>query len=125
MKLAIVVNDKLMMSYDRSVELPEKQQQYLQKLDIKFEQGIQLQEVDIPSPNMEQRAKFMAFSLMEGILYQEDSMAAASMAWLANRLPDLKQLIAHVDHDGTQFELDFDHEYVENQFTVELSRTLH
>jgi hypothetical protein len=48
---------------------------------------------------------------MEGIMYQEDNKAAASMAWLATRLPDLKQLVAVVDEEGTQFELVFDREY--------------
>ena len=123
-KLAIVVNDTLMMSYDRKVDLPKQQQQYLQKLDHKFEQGIDLQDERIDKPDTEQRAKFMALSLMEGIMYEEDSLATASMAWLATRLPDLKQVVAKVDSNGTQFELVFDREYVENQVSVEFGKSL-
>jgi len=113
--LVIVVNDQPMMQYDRDKELPEKQQYYLQTLDKKFDQGIELQSEKIDYPDMEQRAKFMALSLMEGIMYKEDNKAAASMSWLATRLPDLKQVKAIVDQDGTHFELVFDREYQPHQ----------
>jgi len=113
--LVIVVNDQPMMQYDRDKELPEKQQYYLQTLDKKFDQGIELQSKKIDYPDMEQRAKFMALSLMEGIMYKEDNKAAASMSWLATRLPDLKQVKAIVDQDGTHFELIFDREYQPHQ----------
>jgi hypothetical protein len=109
--LAIVVNDQLTLQYDRDKPLAELHQQYLDRLDAKFDQGIELQGEQLPNPDIEQRSKFMALSLMEGIMYQEDNKAAASMAWLATRLPDLKQLVAVVDEEGTQFELIFDREY--------------
>ncbi len=113
--LAIVVNDQLTLQYDRSKVLPEKQQQYLDKLDIKFSQGIELQGEKINNPDIQQKARYMSLSLMEGIMYQEDDKAAASMAWLATRLPDLKQLKAIVDENGTQFDLIFDREYQPHQ----------
>jgi hypothetical protein len=109
--LAIVVNDQLTLQFERDKPLPEHQQQYLDQLDAKFDQGIELQGERLENPDLEQRSKFMALSLMEGIMYQEDNKAAASMAWLATRLPDLKQLVAIVDEEGTQFELIFDREY--------------
>lgn len=109
--LAIVVNDQLTLQYDREKALPAHQQEYLAKLDSKFDQGIELQGEFLQQPDMEQRAKYMALSLMEGIIYQEDAKAAVSMAWLATRLPDLKQVKAIVDEQGTQFDLIFDREY--------------
>lgn len=113
--LAIVVNDQLMLQYDRNKELPTHQQEHLAKLDAKFEQGIELQGEKIDHPDAEQRAKYMALSLMEGIIYQEDARAAVSLAWLATRFPDLKQVQAEVDEQGTQFELIFDREYQPQQ----------
>jgi hypothetical protein len=113
--LAIVVNDQLTLQFDRSKELPENQQQYLAKLDEKFDQGIELQGEKIDKPNIQQKARYMALSMMEGIMYQEDAKAAVSMAWLATRLPDLKQVLAMVDEKGTQFELVFDREYQPHQ----------
>ncbi len=113
--LAIVINDQLKLQYDRSKQLPEHQQQYLDKLDAKFEQGLELQGEHIDKPNIEQRARYMSLILMESILYQEDAKAAASMSWLATRLPELKQLKAIVDENSTQFELVFDQEYQPHQ----------
>ena len=113
--LAIVVNDQLTLQFDRSKELPQNQQLHLDKLDIKFAQGIELQGEKIDNPDIQQKAKYMSLSLMEGIMYQEDDKAAVSMAWLATRLPDLKQVKAIVDKDGTQFDLIFDREYQPHQ----------
>ena len=109
--LAVVVNDQLTLQYDRDKPLPENQQAYLKKLDAKFDQGIELQGEFLPEPSVEQRARYMSLSLMEGIIYQEDNKAAASLAWLATRLPDLKQVKAIVDEQGTHFDLIFDREY--------------
>ncbi len=109
--LAVVVNGQLTLQYDRARKLPDKQQYYLDQLDAKFDQGIELQGEFLEQPDIQQRAKFMTLSLMEGIMYQEDNKAAASMAWLATRLPDLKQVLAQVDEQGTHFELVFDREY--------------
>jgi len=113
--LAIVVNDQLKLEYDRAKELPENQQQYLSNIDQKFSSGLELQGEKIDKPSIEQKARYMSLILMESIIYQEDDKAAVSMAWLATRLPDLKQLKATVDEQGTQFELIFDREYKPHQ----------
>lgn len=114
-KLAVLVNDQLTLEYDRDKPLPEHQQTYLAKLDGKFDQGIELQGEFLPTPDLPQRAKYMALSLMEGIIYQEDAKAAVSLAWLATRLTDLKQVKAIVDEQGTHFDLIFDREYQPHQ----------
>lgn len=113
--LAIVVNDELILQFDRTKALPEHQQDHLRRLDSKFDLGIELQGEFIEHPDLKQRARYMSLSLVEGILYQEDARAAVSMAWLATRLPELKQLKAIVDENGTQFDLIFDREYQPHQ----------
>lgn len=114
-KLAIVVNDQLMLEYDRDVTLPQHQQAHLKQLDNRFDQGIELQGEFLDSPDLQQRARYMALSLMEGIMYNEDAKAAVSMAWLATRMTELKQVVAIVNDKGTQFELIFDEEYRPHQ----------
>ena len=113
--LAIVVNDELMLQFDRSKTLPPHQLEHLRQLDSKFDEGIELQGEFLEMPDLQQRARYMSLSLMEGIMYQEDAKAAVSMAWLATRLPELKQVKARVDENGTQFELIFDREYQPHQ----------
>jgi len=113
--LAIVINDDLKLQYDRTKALPENQQQYLNNLDHKFTQGLELQGEKIDNPTIQQKAQYMSLILMESILYQEDPKAAVCLAWLATRLPDLKQVKAMVDEKNTQFELIFDREYQPHQ----------
>ena len=113
--LAVVINDQLTLQFDRSKELPQNQQLYLDKLDSKFDNGIELQGEKIDNPDIQQIARYMSLILMESIMYQEDDKAAVSMAWLATRLPDLKQVKAIVDDKGTQFDLIFDREYQPHQ----------
>jgi len=113
--LHVIVNDQPMLQFDRSRPLTAKQAEYLDKLDARFDAGIELQGEWLEQPNPEQRARWMALALMEGLLYQEDEKAAASLAWLATRLPELKQVQAVVDEQGTRFELIFDREYQPRQ----------
>ncbi len=113
--LFVIVNDEPQLQYDRSKPLNPKQAKYLEKLDRKFDAGIKLQGEWLEQPDLGQRARWMALAMMEGILYQEDEKAAASLAWLATRLPELKQVQAVVDENGTRFELIFDREYQPRQ----------
>ncbi len=110
-QVAVVVNDSLTLQYDRAKPLPPHQQEYLAKLDQRFAQGIELQGEQLDNPDIGQRAKYMALSLMEGIIYQEDNKASVSLAWLATRLPDLKQIKVIVDEQGSHFDLIFDRDY--------------
>lgn len=109
--LAVVVNDELMLEYHRDIDLDENKQNYLNSLDAKFDKGIELDGEKLNNPTLQQRAQFISLSMMEGIMYKDEKMASVSLAWLALRLPDLKQVIAQVDHNGTKFELVFDREY--------------
>ncbi len=121
--LAVVVNDQLMLEYNRDIPLDDNKLNYINSLDKKFDQGIELEGEKLSNPNVQQRAQFISLSLMEGIMYKDDKMASASLAWLALRLPDLKQVVAQVDHNGTKFELVFDREYkphVDVQFNPSL-----
>ncbi len=113
--LFVIVNDEPQLQFDRSKPLNPKQAEYLEKLDRKFDAGIELQGEWLEQPDLGQRAQWMALAMMEGILYQEDEKAAASLAWLATRLPELKQVQAVVDEEGTRFELIFDREYQPRQ----------
>ena len=110
--LAVVVNDELMLEYHRDIPLDDNKHNYLNSLDAKFDKGIELDGEQLSNPNLQQRAQFISMSMMEGIMYKDEKMASVSLAWLALRMPDLKQVIAQVDHNGTKFELVFDREYV-------------
>lgn len=109
--LAVVVNQQLLLQFDPAVALPGSQMDYLSKLDTRFEQGVVIEGKQVDNPQLEDRARFIVTSMMEGIMYREEAQAAACLAWLGTRLPALKQVVAEVDEQGTRFELVFDRDY--------------
>ena len=106
--LVAVVNGESVIEYDRSKPLPEHQLAYLDKMDEKMELGIPSGQGNIFAPDTEQRAQFVANQLIMAISSDNEQLIAASMAYLANRLPDLKQVSAKEVDGNTEITLIYD-----------------
>jgi len=104
----VLVNGESQVEYNRAKALPAKQLEYLDLMDNKMSNGILLNGITIANPDVVQRAQFVAMQLIAAIMDSNDQLIAASCAYLANRLPDLKQL--KVD-ENYNFDLIFDEEY--------------
>ncbi|MCW9014857.1 MAG: hypothetical protein OQL06_13885 [Gammaproteobacteria bacterium] len=112
-KLVAVINGESTLEYDRSVDLPANQRAYLDKMDEKMDTGIPHGQGNIFAPQMEQKAQFVADQLVMAIKADNEGLIAASMAYLASRLPDLKQVTAEEQVNGeTKITLVYDQEYV-------------
>ena len=112
--LVVLVNGEKQIEFDRSKSLPEKQLEFLDIMDAKMSQGISLNGSTIAGPDLTQRAQFVAMQMIAALMDSNDQLIAASCAYLAIRLPDLKQL--KVD-ENYNFDLVFDEEY-KNQVHV-------
>ncbi len=109
--LVVQVNGTPLLEYDRSQTLSPKQHESLGQMDEKLDQGIFLNDQFITRPDREQRVEFMTANLVSALLEEEDGVAAASCAYLAKALPELKQIRA-LEQEGTiSIELIFDREY--------------
>lgn len=117
--MQVHVNGQPQIDYDRSKSLSDKQQEYLEKMDEGMDAGITLAGETIKEPDLLQRAKFVAGYLSQALFDDNEQMIAASTAWLATRLPDLKQI--KIAQDGEQISIDlvFD-ETRQNQVKVDL-----
>lgn len=117
--MQVHVNGQPQIDYDRSKALSEKQQEYLDKMDEGMDAGITLAGEEIKEPDLLSRAKFVAGYLSQALFDDNEQMIAASTAWLAMRLPDLKQV--KITQDGEQISIDlvFD-ETRQNQVKVDL-----
>lgn len=104
----VLVNGESQIEYNRSRPLPEKQLEYLDIMDTKMTKGIVLSGETIADPDPVQRAQFVSMQLIAALMDSNDQLIAAACAYLANRLPDLKQL--KVD-ENYNFDLVFDEEY--------------
>ena len=109
--LIVQVNGTPMLEYDRNQVLSPKQHESLAMLEEKLDQGVLLNEQFIPFPDLGQRVEFMTANLISALLEDDDGIAAASCAYLAKVLPELKQ-IRSIEQQGTvSIELIFDREY--------------
>ena len=117
----VILNDEPLLEFDRKKPVPGHQRQYLDNMDSQMDQGIQLGDDFITTPNPLQRSQFVANSLINLLLKDEYSMAIAMCTYLAKRMPDLQQIKAQGSIDindkenPLSIELVFDRSYEKSQ----------
>jgi hypothetical protein len=117
--MAVLLNGIAQLEYNREIVLAVKQQDYLDRMDQDMDGGIRLGNQYIEMPDHIQRAQFIALHLIQSLLVDNEQHVAASCAYLANRLPDLKQVKAVTRPDGAiGVDLVFTEDY-KNQIKVE------
>jgi len=109
--LAVLLNDIAQLEYDRDKPLPPHQAAYLDKMDTKMHTGIMVGDATIENPDINQRAQFIAANLLSAMKSNDEEMTAALCTWLANRLPDLKQVKIDEEGDRIAIDLVFDEAY--------------
>ena len=109
--LVIQLNGTPMLEYDRGQALSDRQRESLQRMEEKLDQGILLGERFVTRPERQQRVEYMAANLVAALLEGKDVAAAASCAYLAMALPELKQVKALEKEGNVAIELVFDREY--------------
>ena len=117
--MVVLVNGEALFEYDRTKPLPENQRQYLDRMDRQMDDGITLGNEAIEKPDQQQRAQFVAFTLVTAIQQDNEAVIAAMNSYLAVRYPDLKQVKADTDQNSNKvmFDLIFDQEH-KNQVKV-------
>ncbi len=90
--LVVIFNQEPVLEFDRSKPVPGQQRKYLDKMDERMNDGIQLGEDFIKEPNELQRSQFVANSLVNSLLKQKYDLAIAMCTYLGKRIPDLKQI---------------------------------
>jgi hypothetical protein len=115
-KLVAVINDESQVEYDRTRPLGDKQKEYLDVMDRKMDEGIPHGPGNIFAPDLNQKTQFVASQLVDAIKAGNEQLAAATLAYLANKLPDLQQVVAEESADGcTTIKFIFDKAFVKSQ----------
>ena len=109
--LVAVINGEAKIEYDRSKELPQNQMEYLNKMDQKMNEGIPHGAGHLFAPDTQQKAQFVADQLVMAIKSDNEQLTAATMAYLATRLPDLQQVSAEDEDDAVAIKLIYDQPY--------------
>jgi len=110
--LTISIDNQPQLEYDRSQGLPDNQLVYLDRMDKQMDAGIQIDGEQVARPDTLQRAQFVAVHLVEALQQGNEALIVASCAYLARRLPDLKQVKAVPVEAGFSLELVFDEPWV-------------
>jgi len=114
--LTVVINGQAVIEYDRRKPLAARQQLFLDRMDRDMDDGIGLDGQHEASPDLLARARFVANNLLQALESENDSVAAATCAYLAVRLPELKQVCADMKQDGQMhIDLVFDKPHVPSQ----------
>jgi len=110
--LAVMLNGIAQLEYHRNKTLPDHQALYLDKMDQKMDEGIQVGDINIPDPDLNQRAQFVAANLANAIISSDEAMSSALCSYLASRLPALKQIKITNNAGEITIDLVFDEDYV-------------
>ena len=102
--LNIIINGETVASFDTNTRYPGVQRRFLDTMDLDMDQGFELDEQFIKKPDEMERAKYVAMSLIVALQNNNNEMVNAMGAYLANRLPDLKQVRA--TDSGNDVEMD-------------------
>ena len=117
--MVVLVNGEALIEYDRERALTDKQTEYLDRMDEKMASGIQLGSEHIVNPDEQQKAQYVAFTLLNAIKNDDEAVIAAMCSYLAERFDELKQVKADIDQVSGKimFDLVFDKEH-KNQVKV-------
>ena len=113
--LTVVMDGQAVIEYDRRKPLASRQRLFLDHMDRDMDSGFNLDGRQEASPDLVTRARFVATSLVQALEAQNDSVAAATCAYLALRLPALKQVRADRKDGQVHIDLVFDEPHVPTQ----------
>lgn len=90
-KVGFLMDGQEVLTYDRSLELPEQHRAYIDKMDEHMDEGIDLSGTRVEQPDLQQKTQFIALNLVYALQKEDDQSAIMMFTYLADRMPDLKQ----------------------------------
>ncbi|MEX2367639.1 MAG: hypothetical protein WD601_13635 [Pseudohongiellaceae bacterium] len=90
--LNLQIDGETVLEFDRNTRLPGPQRDFLDKMDEDMDRGIQLADESIREPDTLQRAHYVALQLLRAYQENNQSMIAATCAYLVQRVPALNTI---------------------------------
>ncbi len=87
--MAVLLNGVSQIEYDRRKPLPDHHGAYLDRMDRRMDEGIDVDGRLLPEPDRLERARFVAAQLAHAFATGNEELAAAMTTYLAVRLEDL------------------------------------
>ena len=109
--MAVLINEIAQLEYDRDKPLTDYQLTYLDEMDKKMDNGINIDGETIASPELNQKIQFITANMISAIKEDNEGMTSALCTYLAERLPDLKQIKIKEEGEEMSIDMIFDEEY--------------
>ena len=123
--MIVQVDGKVVLEYDRRKPLNKRQQEDLSRIDTKLSQNTEADEHSDSQPNPLKFTEVVSCALVKALQTGNDQVTAASCAWLANRIPELRQVKAKIEGaEQISIELVFNRDYQPEQ-TIRFVPNLH
>jgi len=103
--LTVYINGEEVLQYDKNTRHPGKQRQFMDKMDLDMDNGIEINGESISSPDKSQRANYVAMNLLYGIEKEDQGMISATCGYLVNRHSELNQIRSIEEGDKITMDL--------------------
>ena len=107
--LSFFINDQLAFEYDRSMELGDKQLEFLERMDRDMDRGFKIYGEMVAEPDSKQKATFVAMNMLKAMQQDDNSKIMASCAYLSSRLPHVVEV--HARDQGSRINIEFVEEH--------------
>lgn len=104
----LTINDEKIIEYDRQQRLPGKQREFLEKMDLDMDAGVNIGDTTVHEPDQLCRVQYVTMHLIRAIDTNDEHMKSAMCAYLATRSPDLNKIIVKQQGEDVEVEFVFD-----------------
>lgn len=109
--MAVLLNGVAQLEYDRDKPLTDYQKTYLSNMDRKMDKAIEINGKRVKNPDENQKAQFIVANLLDAMKTDNVGLTSVLCTYLADNMPDLKQLKIEEDNGEVSIEFVFDEEY--------------
>lgn len=106
-RLSLLINDQLVLEYDKHNRLPGHQRRFLDQMDADMDAGIRLGDAYIDHPDANQRRDYVAMTLIRATLDSNANLQLAACAYLAHRQPRLQMIKAWEQGEQIDMQLEY------------------
>ena len=103
--MAVLLNGVAQLEYDRDKPLTDYQSTYLEKMDAKMDEGFEIDGRFIENPDDNEKAQFVVSNLVSAMKQDNAGLTSALCTYIADGMPDLKQL--KIDEQNGEVTIDF------------------
>lgn len=105
--LEIIQDGEPLLRFERGATLPALQRRQLAQLDLRLDQGFELDGERIARPDRDQRMRFVIGQLLQVLQRGEAPAVRGLCTWLGQRVPELSAIRIHTRGDDLEVELEY------------------